>query len=70
MIVTRLAGRVNVAVQNPIRLDRHSEPQPDVVVARRRPSSYTGEQVLERDDTIAATAVAGLRVPVADVFGA
>ena len=131
LIVTRLAGRVNVAVQNPIRLDRHSEPQPDVVVARRRPGSYadrhpepadvllvievadsslhydraekvprygragipetwlvdlaartvtvyTGpgaagyasEQVLERDDTIVATAVAGLRVPVADVFGA
>ena len=129
LIVLRLAGRANVAVQNPIRLDRHSEPQPDVVVARRRRSAYadrhpvaadvllvievadsslhydraekvprygkagipetwlvdlaartvtvyTGpgaagyasEQVLERDDTIAATAVAGLRLSVADII--
>ena len=129
LLVLRLAGRANVTVQNPIRLDRHSEPQPDVVVARRRPNSYadrhpepadvllvievadsslhydraekgaalrqgrhsgnvlvdlaartvtvsTGpgaagyasEQVLERDDTIAATAAAGLRLSVADII--
>ena len=130
LIVLRLAGRANVTVQNPIRLDRHSEPQPDVVVARRRPSSYAdrhpepadvllvievsdsslhydraekvprygkagipetwlvdlaartvtvytgpgatgyaGARVLQRADTIAATAAPGLCLPVADVFG-
>ena len=41
LLVTRLAGRANVIVQNPIRLDRHTEPQPDLVVARRRQSFYT-----------------------------
>ena len=41
MLVTRLAGRATVIVQNPIRLDRHTEPQPDLVVARRRQSFYT-----------------------------
>ncbi len=40
MLVTRLAGRATVIVQNPIRLDRHNEPQPDLVVARRRKSFY------------------------------
>ena len=35
LIVTRLAGRAHVRVQNPVRLDRHTEPQPDLVVARR-----------------------------------
>ena len=35
LIMTRLAGRVHVRVQNPVRLDRHTEPQPDLVVARR-----------------------------------
>ena len=40
LLVTRLAGRANVIVQNPIRLDRHTEPQPDLVVARRRKSFY------------------------------
>ena len=41
LFVTRLAGRAYVSVQNPIRLDRHTEPQPDLVVARRRRSGYT-----------------------------
>ena len=41
LLVTRLAGRANVIVQNPIRLDRHTEPQPDLVVARRRKDFYT-----------------------------
>ena len=40
LMVTRLAGRANVIVQNPIRLDRRTEPQPDLVVARRRKSFY------------------------------
>ena len=40
LLVTRLAGRATVIVQNPIRLDRHNEPQPDLVVARRRKGFY------------------------------
>ena len=40
LLVTRLAGRANVIVQNPLRLDRHTEPQPDLVVARRRKDFY------------------------------
>ena len=35
LIVTRLAGRAHVRIQNPVRLGRHTEPQPDLVVARR-----------------------------------
>ena len=41
LLVTRLAGRATVIVQNPIRLDRHTEPQSDLVVARRRKNFYT-----------------------------
>ena len=35
------AGRAIVSVQNPIRLDDHSEPQPDFAVLRRRADFYT-----------------------------
>ena len=38
LLVTRLAGRAHVRVQNPVRLGRHTEPQPDLTVARRRGS--------------------------------
>ena len=41
LLVTRLAGKAYVSVQNPIRLANHTEPQPDLVVARRRESFYT-----------------------------
>ena len=41
LLVTRLAGKAYVSVQNPIRLGDHTEPQPDLVVARRRDSLYT-----------------------------
>jgi Uma2 family endonuclease len=36
----RVAGRAIVSVQNPIRLDEHSEPQPDVALLRFRPDFY------------------------------
>ena len=42
LLVTHLAGRATVIVQNPIRLDRRTEPQPDLVVARRRKDFYAG----------------------------
>lgn len=35
-----LAGKAIVSVQCPIRLDPHSEPQPDVALLRPEPSSY------------------------------
>ena len=35
LLITRLAGRAYVSAQNPIRLGRHTEPQPDLAVARR-----------------------------------
>ena len=35
LIVTRVAGKVHVRIQNPVRLGSHTEPQPDLVVARR-----------------------------------
>ena len=38
------AGRATVWPQNPIRLDRLSEPQPDLAVLRRRPDFYSGER--------------------------
>ena len=47
----RLLGKARVRTQNPIRLGRHTEPQPDPVAARLRPSHYTdrhpeGDEVL------------------------
>ena len=39
-IVTRLADRAYVSVQNPIRLDGHSEPQPDLRPVKSRPSAF------------------------------
>ena len=37
----RLSGRAIVAVQNPIRLSRYQEPQPDIALLRRRSDFYT-----------------------------
>jgi Uma2 family endonuclease len=42
LLVGQLAGRANVIVQNPLRLLPRSEPQPDVLVARRRSDFYRG----------------------------
>ncbi len=41
-LVARLVadGRVIASVQNPLRLDRHSEPQPDLMLLRPRPDFY------------------------------
>ena len=41
LLIVRLAGRANVRIQNPIRMGRYTEPQPDLVVARRRDDYYT-----------------------------
>ena len=42
LLVTRLAGKARVRIQNPIRLGLHDEPQPDLVVAQLRADHYTG----------------------------
>ena len=129
-LISRLTGKANVRIRNPIRLGRYTEPQPNLVVARHRrdyyaaghpeiedvllvievadssllydqvekapryagsgipevwlvdvsgervtlytgPSAegYTEERVLAPGDEIVSTAVAGLRVPVGDIFG-
>ena len=39
-LITRLDDNTYVSSQNPIRLGPHTEPQPDVVVARQRGSAY------------------------------
>ena len=36
----RLEGQAIVAVQNPVRLSEHSEPQPDFALLRPRPDAY------------------------------
>ena len=41
LLITRLAGRATVRIQNPIRLDRRTEPQPDPAIARRRTDYYS-----------------------------
>ena len=60
LLVTRLAGRAYVSVQNPIRLDRHTEPRPDLVVARRRQSGYTDRHP-DADDVLLVVEVAPIR---------
>jgi Uma2 family endonuclease len=40
LLVEALHGRAIVAVQNPVRLGAHSEPQPDVAVLRPRADYY------------------------------
>ena len=56
LIVTRLAGKVHVRIQNPIRLGSHTEPQPDLVVARR--SSAYAERHPGPDDILLVIEVA------------
>ena len=48
-LITRLADTAYVSSQNPIRLGRHTEPQPDVVVARQRGSAYLEQHPEARD---------------------
>ena len=40
LLVLRLAGRAIVSVQNPVVIDDYSEPQPDLVLLRRRAVPY------------------------------
>ena len=56
-LVTRLAGRAWVSVQNPLRLDRYTEPQPDLVVARGGEDDYA-DRHLEAGDILLVVEVA------------
>lgn len=49
IFTSRLAGRAVVTVQNPVRLDTHSEPQPDVCLLRPRADSYRSAHPRPRD---------------------
>ena len=57
LFVTRLAGTARVRVQNPLRVSRRTEPQPDLVVARRRGGSYADRHP-EPDDVLLVVEVA------------
>jgi len=49
LLVTRLAGRAIVSVQNPVALADDSEPQPDLVVVRRRAVPYKEAEIVTDD---------------------
>jgi Uma2 family endonuclease len=46
---SRLAGKVMVSVQNPIRLSRYTEPQPDILLAHPREDYYATKRILPED---------------------
>ena len=48
-LVLRLADRAYVSVQNPLRLDGHTEPQPDLVVARGGENDYADRHLVAGD---------------------
>ena len=56
LLIFALARRATVRVQNPVRLDDHSEPQPDLVVARRAEDFYAS-RCPGPDDTLLAIEV-------------
>jgi Uma2 family endonuclease len=62
LLFGRLAGRVNIGVQDPVELSDYTEPQPDISVLRRRTDYYKGGHagpddvllIIEVGDTSAA----------------
>ena len=56
-LFTRLDDRTYVSVQNPLRLDGHTEPQPDLVVARGGEDDYA-DRHLEAADVLLVIEVA------------
>jgi len=57
LLVTRLAGRAIVSVQNPVVLGDDSEPQPDLKILRRRALPYK-ERTADAEDTLLLIEVA------------
>ncbi len=49
LLVTAVGARAVVRVQQSIRLSEHSEPQPDIVIARRRSDYYAASRVTPSD---------------------
>ena len=49
LLVTRLAGRAIVSVQNPVVLADDTEPQPDLAVVRRRAVPYKEAEIAPDD---------------------
>ncbi|MGH9057008.1 MAG: Uma2 family endonuclease [Acidimicrobiales bacterium] len=49
LLVAAAGDRAIVSVQNPIRLDNHSEPQPDLVLLQPRPDDYATATPTARD---------------------
>ena len=52
LMVTRLAGRAIVSVQNPVVLADDSEPQPDLKLLRRRTVSYKHREAAAEDTVL------------------
>jgi Uma2 family endonuclease len=57
-MVTAFAGRAIVRVQNPLRLDRFNEPQPDITILRPRADFYRRGAVPGPADTLLMIEVA------------
>lgn len=53
LFAARLAGRAMVSVQNPVTLDRYSEPQPDILLARFREDYYASQRIGPGDTRLA-----------------
>ncbi|MBK7872485.1 MAG: Uma2 family endonuclease [Saprospiraceae bacterium] len=39
-LIKQLSNKVSICIQNPVNIDKHSEPEPDVVVAKFRKDDY------------------------------
>lgn len=61
LFVTRLGGRAVISPQNPVVIPPRSEPQPDLVLLRRRAVSYSQERPAV-DDVLLAVEVADTTV--------
>jgi Uma2 family endonuclease len=53
IFVRRFDGRATVMVQQPVILDNYSEPQPDLLLARRRDDAYRTAHPVPRDVLLA-----------------
>jgi Uma2 family endonuclease len=49
LFTSALRGRAQVSVQNPLRLDDYNEPQPDIIVLRRRSDYYASKSRTPED---------------------
>jgi Uma2 family endonuclease len=49
LLAPALSGRAIVSVQNPLRLNRRSEPLPDIVLVKHRADFYSSERFLPPD---------------------